>query len=80
LSQEAGFVRSVAISAHAIAGFISGSFQGVYNGSKAFINSFADAIRNELKDATGITITTWKQAQPNRRPVLVWRIMGLFGT
>jgi len=41
-----------------IAGFIPGSFQAVYNGSKAFIDSFADAIRNELKDAKGVTITT----------------------
>lgn len=41
-----------------IAGFIPGSFQAVYNGTKAFIDSFADAIRNELKDAKGVTITT----------------------
>lgn len=41
-----------------IAGFIPGSFQAVYNGTKAFIDSFADALRNELKDAHGITITT----------------------
>ena len=41
-----------------IAGFMPGSFQAVYNGTKAFIDSFADAIRNELKDAEGITITT----------------------
>jgi short-subunit dehydrogenase len=41
-----------------IAGFIPGSFQAVYNGSKAFIDSFADALRNELKDAKNLTITT----------------------
>jgi short-subunit dehydrogenase len=41
-----------------IAGFIPGAFQAVYNGSKAFIDSFADAIRNEIKDAKGVTITT----------------------
>jgi len=41
-----------------IAGFIPGSFQAVYNGTKAFVDSFADAIRNELKDARGVTITT----------------------
>ncbi len=41
-----------------IAGFIPGSFQAVYNGSKAFIDSFADAIRNEIKDAKGVTVTT----------------------
>jgi len=39
-----------------IAGFIPGSFQAVYNGSKAFLNSFSFAIREELKD-TKITVT-----------------------
>ena len=39
-----------------IAGFIPGSFQAVYNGSKAFIDSFAHALRNELKDS-GVTVT-----------------------
>lgn len=33
-----------------VAGFIPGSFQAVYNGSKAFLDSFAYAIANELKD------------------------------
>jgi len=33
-----------------------GTFQAVYNGSKAFIDSFSFALRNELKD-TGITVT-----------------------
>lgn len=41
-----------------IAGFMPGSFQAVYNGTKAFIDSFADALRNEIKDAGGVTITT----------------------
>lgn len=41
-----------------IAGFIPGSFQAVYNGTKAFIDSFADAIRNEIKEADGVTVTT----------------------
>jgi short-subunit dehydrogenase len=41
-----------------IAGFMPGSFQAVYNGTKAFIDSFADAIRNEIKDHKGVTITT----------------------
>ena len=41
-----------------IAGFIPGSFQAVYNGSKAFVDSFADAIRNEIKGSKGVTITT----------------------
>ncbi len=39
-----------------IAGFMPGSFQAVYNGSKAFIDSFSAALRNELKD-TGVTVT-----------------------
>lgn len=39
-----------------IAGFQPGSFQAVYNGTKAFIDSFALALRNELK-GTEVTIT-----------------------
>ncbi len=39
-----------------IAGFVPGSFQAVYNGTKAFLDSFAAALRNELKD-TGVTVT-----------------------
>jgi len=41
-----------------IAGFMPGSFQAVYNGTKAFIDSFVDAIRNEMKDKEGVTLTT----------------------
>ncbi|MDO6415796.1 SDR family NAD(P)-dependent oxidoreductase [Sphingomonas sp. BIUV-7] len=41
-----------------IAGFIPGSFQAVYNGSKAFVDNFTDALRNEIKDADGVTLTT----------------------
>src|SRR5436305_3035111 len=33
-----------------IAGFMPGTFQAVYNGSKAFIDSFAEALRNELEE------------------------------
>jgi short-subunit dehydrogenase len=39
-----------------IAGYMPGTFQAVYNGTKAFIDSFAQALRNELKD-TGVTVT-----------------------
>src|SRR3954452_15496452 len=39
-----------------IAGFMPGSFQAVYNGTKAFIDSFSFARRNELKDAN-VTVT-----------------------
>lgn len=42
-----------------IAGHMAGSFQAVYNGSKAFVDSFAAAIGNELKD-TDVTITCLK--------------------
>jgi hypothetical protein len=39
-----------------IAGFMPGAFQAVYNGTKAFIDSFSFALRNELKDS-GVTVT-----------------------
>ena len=41
-----------------IAGFIPGSFQAVYNGTKAFVDHFTDALRDELKDHEGVTLTT----------------------
>ena len=42
-----------------IAGHLAGSFQAVYNGTKAFIDSFSAALANELKD-TGVTVTCLK--------------------
>jgi short-subunit dehydrogenase len=39
-----------------IAGFTPGSFQAVYNGTKAFLNSFSFALREELRD-TRVTVT-----------------------
>ena len=39
-----------------IAGYMPGAFQAVYNGTKAFIDSFSFALRNELKDS-GVTVT-----------------------
>lgn len=39
-----------------IAGHIPGPFQAVYHGSKAFVDSFAVALRNELQE-TAITVT-----------------------
>lgn len=39
-----------------IAGHIPGPFQAVYHASKAFVDSFAVALRNELKE-TAITVT-----------------------
>jgi short-subunit dehydrogenase len=40
-----------------IAGFQPGAFQAVYNGTKSFVDSFVAALRNEMKDDKGITIT-----------------------
>ena len=39
-----------------IAGFMPGTFQAVYNGTKAFLNSFSFALRSEMQD-TGVTVT-----------------------
>jgi short-subunit dehydrogenase len=39
-----------------IAGFMPGSYQAVYNASKAFLDSFSYALREEIKDA-GVTVT-----------------------
>ena len=43
-----------------IAGYIPGSFNAVYNATKAFIDNFTDALRDELKDHSGVTLTTLK--------------------
>ena len=40
-----------------IAATMPGPFMATYNASKAFLKSFAEGIRNELKD-TGVTVTT----------------------
>ncbi|MCG5451417.1 SDR family NAD(P)-dependent oxidoreductase [Micromonospora hortensis] len=40
-----------------IASTMPGPFQAVYNASKSFVQSFAEALRNELKD-TGVTVTS----------------------
>jgi short-subunit dehydrogenase len=40
-----------------IASTMPGSFQAVYNASKSFVQSFAEALQNELKD-TEVTITS----------------------
>lgn len=39
-----------------IAGFMPGTFQAVYNASKAFLNAFAVALAHELK-GSGVTVT-----------------------
>ena len=42
-----------------IAGHVPAAFQAVYHASKAFVDSFAAALGNELKD-TGVTVTCLK--------------------
>jgi len=42
-----------------IAGHLAGAFQAVYNGSKAFIDSFSAALNEELRDS-GVTVTCLK--------------------
>lgn len=49
-----------------IAGHLAGSFQAVYNGTKAFVDSFAAAIGNELNDS-GVTITCLKPGATDTR-------------
>ncbi|HEX3952835.1 MAG TPA: SDR family NAD(P)-dependent oxidoreductase [Stellaceae bacterium] len=39
-----------------IAGFMPGTYQAVYNGTKAFLDSFSYALRHELKDS-GVTVS-----------------------
>lgn len=39
-----------------VAGFIPGSFQAVYNGTKAFLDSFSFALREELRES-GVAVT-----------------------
>ncbi len=46
-----------------IASTMPGSFQAVYNASKSFLQSFAQALQNELKD-TGVTITSLMPGPP----------------
>lgn len=46
-----------------IAGLMPGSFQAVYNGAKAFVDSFSFALRNELKD-TGVTVSCLMPGAP----------------
>lgn len=41
-----------------IVGYIPGSFNAVYNATKAFVDNFTDALRNELRDNDLPTITT----------------------
>lgn len=41
-----------------IVGFIPGSFNAIYNATKAFIGNFTEALRDELKETPRVTLTT----------------------
>ncbi|MFS0849977.1 SDR family NAD(P)-dependent oxidoreductase [Novosphingobium panipatense] len=41
-----------------IAGLMPGTYQAVYNATKAFIDNFTDGLRGELKGVEGVTLTT----------------------
>lgn len=41
-----------------IVGYIPGPFNAIYNATKAFIDNFTEALRNELKDSKRVTLTT----------------------
>ncbi len=41
-----------------IAGYVPGSFNAIYNATKAFVDNFTEALRNEIKDVKGVTLTT----------------------
>lgn len=58
LAQMVGRGEGRVLVTGSIAGYMPGSFNAVYNGTKAFIDNFTDAIRNEIKDKEGVTITT----------------------
>lgn len=53
VSRGSGKILNVA----SIAGKIPGPLQSVYHGTKAFVHSFTEAIREEVKDS-GVTITS----------------------
>lgn len=60
-----------------IAGYIPGSFNAVYNATKAFIDNFTDALRDELKDYHGVTLTTLK---PGATDTLFFARAGMLDT
>jgi len=53
VSRGSGKILNVA----SVAGKAPGPYQAVYHGTKAFVHSFNEAIRNELKD-TGVSVTS----------------------
>ncbi|MGY1603703.1 SDR family NAD(P)-dependent oxidoreductase [Geodermatophilus sp. SYSU D00815] len=57
LKDMAGRDEGKVLITSSIASTMPGSFQAVYNASKSFLQSFAEAVQEELKD-TGVTITS----------------------
>ena len=53
VERKSGKILNVA----SIASKLPGPLQSVYHGTKAFVHSFTEAIRNEVKDS-GVTITS----------------------
>jgi len=53
VSRGSGKILNVA----SVAGKAPGPYQAVYHGTKAFVHSFSEGIRNELKD-TGVSVTS----------------------
>jgi short-subunit dehydrogenase len=53
VSRNSGKILNVA----SIAGKVPGPYQAVYHGTKAFVHSFNEAVRNEIKD-TNVTLTS----------------------
>lgn len=49
-----------------IAGFMPGTYQAVYNGTKAFVDSFSFALRAELKDS-GVQRSRFRSRLPSDR-------------
>lgn len=41
-----------------IAGYVPGSYNAIYNATKAFIDNFTEALRNEIQESKGVTLTT----------------------
>jgi short-subunit dehydrogenase len=57
-----------------IAGFMPGTYQAAYNGSKALLDSFAFALRAELKDS-GVTVTCLMTGWNNKLRAAIAHLM-----
>ncbi len=59
-----------------IAGFVPGTYQAVYNGTKAFVDSFSYALRHEIADK-GVTVTC---LMPGATETLFFKKAGMLDT